>query len=298
MLVMIAGLSIYFATQLKFEEDISKIIPADEKTDKLNFIFNNSKFLEKLVVRISLRDSSISNPEELMTACDSLVSKIEAKNFKPDTLFKDVNYKIADDIILNIYGILFNNLPLFLEEEDYKHIDSTLTKTAIDVTMQKNYKALMSPSGFAFKENILKDPLHLVPIVLKKLQSLQFDENYVINNGYLTTKDGKNLMLFVIPNASNGNTGRNHELIKLMDSYHEYRHHRIVFVYHFLFSKQKYFHTYFYSYLLWCDCFISYFVFIERVCISYCIGNRLHLIRYCHQYFATYFYTFQVAWHA
>ena len=218
MLVMIAGLSIYFATQLKFEEDISKIIPADEKTDKLNFVFNNSKFLEKLVVRISLRDSSISNPEELMTACDSLVSKIEAKNFKPDTFFKDVNYKIADDIILNIYGILFNNLPLFLEEEDYKHIDSTLTKTAIDVTMQKNYKALMSPSGFAFKENILKDPLHLVPIVLKKLQSLQFDENYVINNGYLTTKDGKNLMLFVIPNASNGNTGRNHELIKLMDA--------------------------------------------------------------------------------
>jgi predicted RND superfamily exporter protein len=150
MLVMIAGLSIYFATQLKFEEDISKIIPSDEKTDKLNFIFNNSKFLEKLVVRISLRDSSMSNPEELMTACDSLVSKIEDKNFKPDTLFKDVNYKIADDIILNIYGILFNNLPLFLEEEDYKHIDSTLTKTAIDVTMQKNYKALMSPSGFAF----------------------------------------------------------------------------------------------------------------------------------------------------
>ena len=65
---------------------------------------------------------------------------------------------------------------------------------------------------------MLKDPLHFVPIVLKKLQTLQIDENYTINNGYLTTKDQKNLMLFIVPVAVSGNTGKNHRLIATVDA--------------------------------------------------------------------------------
>ncbi len=39
----------YFALQVKYEEDISKIIPQDKKIEKLNEIFQNSKFIDKLV---------------------------------------------------------------------------------------------------------------------------------------------------------------------------------------------------------------------------------------------------------
>ena len=218
LLILIAAISIYLASQLKFEEDISKIIPADKKTDQLNFIFNNSKFLEKLVVRISLQDTTKTDPEKLFTVCDSFVNSLASKSSTTDSLYKEINYKIPEDIISNIYTILYQNLPLFLEEQDYTTIDSGLSKEAIDMTMRKNYKALLSPSGFVLKDNMLKDPLHFVPIVLKKLQTLQIDENYTINNGYLTTKDQKNLMLFIVPVAVSGNTGKNHRLIATVDA--------------------------------------------------------------------------------
>ena len=36
----------YFALQVKFEEDISKILPKDKKTDQLNQVFTNSRFMD------------------------------------------------------------------------------------------------------------------------------------------------------------------------------------------------------------------------------------------------------------
>jgi len=44
----------WFASQLKFEEDISKILPNDKKVEKLNEVFQNSKFIDKLAVTGSL----------------------------------------------------------------------------------------------------------------------------------------------------------------------------------------------------------------------------------------------------
>ena len=44
----------FFAWQVKFEEDISKILPKDKKIEKLNEVFQNSKFMDKLAVTVSL----------------------------------------------------------------------------------------------------------------------------------------------------------------------------------------------------------------------------------------------------
>ncbi|MBC7901801.1 MAG: hypothetical protein H7Y27_00190, partial [Gemmatimonadaceae bacterium] len=58
----------FFASRIKLEEDISSILPRDKKIDQLNEIFQNSRFLDKLVVNISLADS-LAPPQP-----DSLVS--------------------------------------------------------------------------------------------------------------------------------------------------------------------------------------------------------------------------------
>ena len=40
-------LSGFFAWKVKFEEDISKVLPKDKKIEKLNEVFQNSKFIDK-----------------------------------------------------------------------------------------------------------------------------------------------------------------------------------------------------------------------------------------------------------
>ena len=42
----------FFASKIKLEEDITAVLPKDAKTEKLNTVFQNSKFLDKLVVDV------------------------------------------------------------------------------------------------------------------------------------------------------------------------------------------------------------------------------------------------------
>ncbi|HEX8515855.1 MAG TPA: glycerol acyltransferase, partial [Bacteroidia bacterium] len=140
----------YFASRIKLEEDITKIMPSDEKIEKLNSIFKNSKFLDKIVVTVSLSDSSSAEPQLLMEYTDSLAEQIR----KIDTsLIKDVTYKVNDDVMYDVYNTYLENLPVFLEEQDYKTLDHLLTSEKLDSTLEKNYKTLLSPASVILKKN-------------------------------------------------------------------------------------------------------------------------------------------------
>ena len=70
----------WFAVQVKFEEDISKILPKDKKIEKLNEVFRNSRFMDKLVVTVSLKDTATTaQPDSLVAYADTLVENIQQK---------------------------------------------------------------------------------------------------------------------------------------------------------------------------------------------------------------------------
>src|SRR6202171_647427 len=66
----------FFALKIKPEEDISKILPKDRQSEKLNEILRNARFADKLVLIISLKDSSRSSPETLVSFSDSFTSRL------------------------------------------------------------------------------------------------------------------------------------------------------------------------------------------------------------------------------
>ena len=187
----------FFASQVKFEEDISKILPKDKKIEKLNQVFQNSKFLDKLVITVSLRDKTVpAQPDSLVTFADTLVNKLQ---LNLSGYISKVNYKVDDGFTLDLMNTVTNHLPVFLEEIDYRSIDSLIQPGRIRETLQKNLRTLTSPAGIALKNIISKDPVGISFLGLKKLQQLQYDDNFALYDGYIVTKDLKHLMLFVTP---------------------------------------------------------------------------------------------------
>src|SRR5690348_6284723 len=88
------------AWQIKLEEDVSKFFPKDEKIEKLNEVFQNSKFMEKLVVMVSLKDSNASaQPDSLIAYTDDLVASVEQS--LPEYV-KRISYKVDDEIALQM----------------------------------------------------------------------------------------------------------------------------------------------------------------------------------------------------
>src|SRR4051812_42660383 len=70
----------YFASRIRLEEDIAKILPKDKKIEKLNDVFQNSKFLDKLVVTISLKDTGLTaQPDSLVLFADAFVTALKEK---------------------------------------------------------------------------------------------------------------------------------------------------------------------------------------------------------------------------
>ena len=52
------------ASRIKIEEDITKFFPDDKRVEDLNYVFQNSKFAEQLVMMVSMKDSaSVPQPD-------------------------------------------------------------------------------------------------------------------------------------------------------------------------------------------------------------------------------------------
>ncbi len=212
LLLLLAG---FFAWQVKFEEDISKILPKDKKVEKLNEVFQNSKFMDKLAVMISLKDTAAAEPDSLVAYADTFVENIQQR-LSP--FIARINHKVDDDMALQLFGTVSDHLPVYLDDKDYAAIDSLTRPETVKQTLEQDIRTLTSPAGFALKTMIAKDPVGISFLGLKKLQQLQFDENFELYDNYIVTKDRKHLLLFITPRYPPNNTGKNALLLKGIDS--------------------------------------------------------------------------------
>ena len=205
----------YFSTKLKREEDITKFIPKDAKIDEVNFILQNLKIKDKLVINLYHSDTSTADPSDMMVCADKLADTLLQTN---KAFIKELNYKVSDALMMQTYATFYENLPIFLEEYDYQKIEGLLSIDSIKSTLKSDYKTLLSPSGMVLGRYIKKDPLNFTPLALKKIQSLQFDENFEVNEGYIQTKDKKNLLLFITPSVNPNESELSKKFIESLDS--------------------------------------------------------------------------------
>ena len=205
----------YFASRVNFEEDISKILPKDKTSEKLTEVFQGSKFLDKLVVTVSLTDTTKeADPDALVAYADTFVAAIQ-KDLAP--YIAKINYKTDDDLALQMFDNISAHLPVYLQENDYAKIDSLISPAGLKATLEQDYRTLTSPAGIALKGMISNDPVGISFIALKKLQDLQYDENFELYDNYIVTKDHKHLMMFITPAYPPNNTGKNKLLLDGLD---------------------------------------------------------------------------------
>ena len=205
----------FFAARIKLEEDIAGILPHDKKIEKLNEVFQNSKFLDKLVVTVSLNDTAKeARPDSLVAYADAFVTGLKEKYGSYITRIQD---RADDSLVLQLFGSINEHLPVYLTEKDYAAIDTLIEPATLQQTLQKNIRTLASPAGIALKSMIVKDPVGISFLGLKKLQQLQYDDNFELYDSYVVTKNQQHLMLFITPAYPPGNTGKNQWLLKGID---------------------------------------------------------------------------------
>ncbi|WP_312512683.1 MMPL family transporter [Chryseobacterium culicis] len=79
--------------------------------------------------------------------------------------------------------------------------------------VEDNYISLVSPTSLVTKEFIKKDPLGLTFLGIKKLNALNISKDFKLEDSYIVTKDGKNLLLFIDPKNKSNDTKANEAFI-------------------------------------------------------------------------------------
>ncbi|HET8737307.1 MAG TPA: 1-acyl-sn-glycerol-3-phosphate acyltransferase [Pricia sp.] len=203
LLVMIGGL-LTTVRHIKFDDDISSLIPANDETRRVQQVLKSIAFTDKIVVNI--RKGEAGTVDDLIRYASEFLDSVETQQGE---FIKNVQGRIATDDVPKTLDLVYEHLPIFLEPSDYKAIQKKLSPDSISKITAENYRTLVSPTGIVAKKHILRDPLGLSFIALKKLRHLGFGKDFKIKNGFLLNDDEENILLFITPKFSSGETNKN-----------------------------------------------------------------------------------------
>lgn len=202
----------YFASKISFEEDITRLIPKNEKADEATKVLSQLNFADKITVIINAKKGAA--PEDLTLVAGAFLDSLQScKEY-----INGVQGKVDDENIQETFDFVYNNLPLFLDEEDYKTIEQKIQTDSIAATVNGNYRSILSPSGVVTKGFILKDPFGISFIGLKKLQQLGMGDEYRLQDGYVITKDNQKILLFISPKLPGNETKKNTLFVDKLDA--------------------------------------------------------------------------------
>ncbi|MCM4169020.1 Protein-export membrane protein SecF [Arenibacter antarcticus] len=203
LLFFLVGL-VYFASKIKFEEDITKLIPTNSKTKEIQEVLKSVNFSDKIIVNIKRNQgASVDDLSQYATLF------LDSISHKSATFIKSIQGKVNDEDVSNTLNFVYGNVPLFLDNTDYDQISNRLSKDSISKITERNYRTLISPTGIVAKEMILKDPLGISFMALKQLRKLGVGDQFELKNGFLLSKDQQHILLFISPTYPSSETAEN-----------------------------------------------------------------------------------------
>lgn len=201
----------YWASRIRFEEDITKLIPTSDGTAHVSEVLRSANFADKTVINITAGTGDVT---ALKAYADSFATVIgEAAT----PYIQRLQVRLEDDQLADLMAVVANNLPLFLDENDYRRIDSLLRPDSIATIVNNTYRAITAPQSFVTAPLLRQDPLGLTFMGLRKFQRLQSGDVVTLDDGYLIARGGKNLLAFITTTTSASETAQNTEFIRILE---------------------------------------------------------------------------------
>lgn len=219
MLSMMTIVMVIAATGIKFTEDPMQLFPAKGEGASTAQTFSRLKAKDKIIVLITAKsvDSTLSS-EVLADAADAF-------RRESDTLFK--GGLITNSGGGNSYNqsevldFIYNNLPLYLEEIDYKNIEESISTQKISERLESSMAMLLSPAGAVAFDMISRDPLFIGSHLVAKLDSLRMGVKMNLYRDYVYSGDWKSLFFVLSPGFTTSKAKSDDRIVKILESAEE-----------------------------------------------------------------------------
>lgn len=146
----------YFATKIRFEENIAALLPKTDKSSDCDIAFGNIKVKDKVFLQMLSRSGEMT-PAELGASMDEFLEMLVSRD--EDGLIANTFSRIDTDDIMNIVYYGMGALPNHIDESYYPVIDSLLTEEAFDDIAEGNVPvALPDMGGFTLVDGHIFSP--------------------------------------------------------------------------------------------------------------------------------------------
>ncbi len=194
------SLLVYSLLNLRTNEDFSALFPREEKFETFNMVLNNSAVADRIIVYVNIKDTANTEKEHILIRQADAISDSLKQNFPVSIL--DIKYLVTDEELYTLYNFFYDNLPLFLTDNDYKIIEDRIADTSVKTTLKNNLQTLISPAGIAMKQFLLKDPFGFTGLAMEKLKQFQIGDDYVLKNNRIFSNDRNTIFIFLTLDGS------------------------------------------------------------------------------------------------
>lgn len=187
----------FFATQLRYEEDIAKLLPKTEKSEASGLAFGQLSIKDKIFVQMERQSDSVM-PEQMAELCDLFIDTLLA----PDScnhLIKHVLYRIEDEWMVNGLDYALEHFPSLVDTSVYPSFDSLLAPATIAKTMKSNAEELVDNPDGTLSMVIPYDPANLRSSLVKLFR--QRPTNTITLDRHFFSHDSSVVIAYVTPNA-------------------------------------------------------------------------------------------------
>ena len=151
-----------FGLRLKYEEDISRLLPSSSVESQL--AFSSIELKDKVYIQVTSADEKLS-PEMLCERTDEFVDMLFEKD-STSHFISNVLYKMEPELALNALDFVLEHIPSFIDTSAYHDFDKAMEPEAVEKQMWVNYEQMMEDETGDITQAIAYDPLNLRGAVL------------------------------------------------------------------------------------------------------------------------------------
>lgn len=207
-LFVLISLCTYFAVQIRLQENISSFFQEDASSE--TSVLEEFKLKDRILVMVSGTD-----PDLMIEKAGEFSEK--ADSLRASGLIKSVTTGVNEKIISASTDYIYDYLPIFLQDEDYARITSSLADSSIVQTVGNYYSMLTSPSGIVISDVLKRDPINVGTHLLKRFERFSGDFEYEMYDDYIFNKEMTTLYMYLEPAHGMADTGDNDQLVTALD---------------------------------------------------------------------------------
>ena len=204
MYLLLAGsflIFLYFGLQLRYEEDVAKLLPRSSLDSEL--AFSDISLKDKIFVQIT--SANPDEPLDTWTLCDYIDEYLEAVQRRDSTgkYVKNVLSTLQPEAALGALDFGFEHLPVLIDTIFYDDFAAALAPAAIEAQMVRNVELIDGDMTGETTRMVCTDPFALREIFLSRLLPKGAESgtigDYTLENSHFFCPDRTVVMAFISP---------------------------------------------------------------------------------------------------